>query len=357
MSATYRLVNWNRHKVIYDGIVIAGMLLFVVVSMVLGTVLHAGEAAPDPMVQLIGATGALAATMLTIILCIGPLARLKPTLFLPILYNRRHLGVLTFVAAAAHAVLVLLYYGGFGVVNPIEAIYGASGGMPFELFGFLALSIMFVLAATSHDFWLATLSPTVWKSLHMLVYAAFALLVLHVAFGAMQTPEKAMLVPALLGGATVLVGGLHIAAGWRERGRDASGAEPSDGWIDIGSANDIPVDCARVVCVKGAERVAVFREADDDGSTLSAISNVCAHQGGPLGEGKIVDGCVTCPWHGYQYKPRDGTSPPPYSEKLPTYELRLHGKRVLLNPEPLEPGTATTPVRVPADDASGGASA
>jgi hypothetical protein len=29
-----------------------------------------------------------------------------------------------------------------------------------------------------------------------------------------------------------------------------------------------------------------------------------------LGEGKIVDGCITCPWHGYQYRPADGVAGP-----------------------------------------------
>jgi nitrite reductase/ring-hydroxylating ferredoxin subunit len=29
-------------------------------------------------------------------------------------------------------------------------------------------------------------------------------------------------------------------------------------------------------------------------------------QNGPLGEGRIVDGCITCPWHGYQYRPDTG---------------------------------------------------
>lgn len=29
---------------------------------------------------------------------------------------------------------------------------------------------------------------------------------------------------------------------------------------------------------------------------------MCKHQNDPLGEGKIVDGCVTCPWHGYDGK-------------------------------------------------------
>ena len=52
-----------------------------------------------------------------------------------------------------------------------------SSGVPFQPFGFFALIILFLMAATSHDFWLANLSAPVWKSLHMLVYVAYALLV------------------------------------------------------------------------------------------------------------------------------------------------------------------------------------
>ena len=47
-----------------------------------------------------------------------------------------------------------------------------------------------------------------------------------------------------------------------------------------------------------------------DGAELGALSNLCAHQNGPIGEGRIVDGCVTCPWHGYQYRLVDGCAPP-----------------------------------------------
>ena len=45
---------------------------------------------------------------------------------------------------------------------------------------------------------------------------------------------------------------------------------------------------------------------------IFALSNVCRHQGGPLGEGRILAGCLTCPWHGYQYHVEDGCSPPPF---------------------------------------------
>ncbi|MFT7149782.1 MAG: sulfoxide reductase heme-binding subunit YedZ, partial [Nonlabens sp.] len=64
----------------------------------------------------------------------------------------------------------------------------------------------------------------------------------------------------------------------------------------------------------------------------------------PLGEGKVVDGCVTCPWHGYQYKPHNGASPPPFTEMVSTYELRLSGEKVFVNPDPKPEGTSIDPV-------------
>ena len=81
------------------------------------------------------------------------------------------------------------------------------------------------------------------------------------------------------------------------------------------------------------ERIAVFRH---DGRAY-ALSNVCAHQNGPLGEGKILDGCVTCPWHGYQYRPETGAAPPPFTEKVATFETEIRQGRVLVKACPGRP--------------------
>lgn len=43
--------------------------------------------------------------------------------------------------------------------------------------------------------------------------------------------------------------------------------------------------------------IAVFRHA----GAWYAVDGMCAHQGGPLADGVVRDGCVTCPWHGWQY--------------------------------------------------------
>jgi nitrite reductase/ring-hydroxylating ferredoxin subunit len=105
--------------------------------------------------------------------------------------------------------------------------------------------------------------------------------------------------------------------------------------------DEIEDERARVVCLSG-ERVAIFRY---DGK-ISAVSNVCRHQNGPLGEGKIVQGCITCPWHGYQYVPETGASPPPFTETVPTFAVRVRHGAVWVDPVPRPPGTRVEPARV-----------
>ena len=90
----------------------------------------------------------------------------------------------------------------------------------------------------------------------------------------------------------------------------------------VGPPHAIPDKAARIVAAPCGERIAVFR----DGDAIGALSNLCAHQNGPLGEGRIIDGCVTCPWHGYQYRLADGCAPPPFTEKLATYRTRVRSR-------------------------------
>src|SRR5204863_2181052 len=115
-------------------------------------------------------------------------------------------------------------------------------------------------------------------------------------------------------------------------------AATEDDFVNACAVADIPENRARIVCLSG-ERVAIFKY---DGK-ISAVSNVCQHQNGPLGEGKIVFGCITCPWHGYQYQPDSGASPPPFVEKVPTFNVRVKNGRVFVNPQPNPAGARAEP--------------
>ena len=348
MGLEYRAVQWSRQKRIYDLVLVGGVGVFLVSFVTLNKLLFPYV---TDEILLIRAFAMAAFLLLHVILCIGPLCRLSRT-FLPLLYNRRHAGVTMCVLALVHAVLVVATYHAGGDTNPILSVFAGSplspsiAGVPFQVLGFLALIILVLMAATSHDFWLANLTAPVWKSLHMLVYVAYGLLVLHVTFGALQAEVSAVFALAMACG-LLCVFGLHIAAAIKEADADHArdGAVAPDGYVDACALSDIPESRARLVCLSG-ERVAVFKY---DGK-VSAVSNVCQHQNGPLGEGKILDGCITCPWHGYQYEPDTGASPPPFVEKVPTFNVRVRGGRVLVHPKPNPPGTRAEPALIAASD-------
>jgi nitrite reductase/ring-hydroxylating ferredoxin subunit/DMSO/TMAO reductase YedYZ heme-binding membrane subunit len=339
MSAGFRAVQWNRTKLVYDAILLAAVALYVGGFIAVAAWLDPPDDLPGWIDLRLRAFGTCAFLMLTIILSIGPLARLDPR-FLPLLYNRRHFGVLTFLVAVVHAWSMVEW---FAVQDALPGLlkeltnvpaYARFIGFPFKALGLAALVLLLLLAVTSHDFWLAFLTPPVWKGLHMLLYLAYGLVVMHVALGAMQD-NRSPLVPLLVGGAFVWVAALHLVAGWRERHADRGTAPGEGGWIAVGPPHAIPDKAARIVAAPGGERIAVFR----DGSRVGALTNLCAHQNGPLGEGRIIDGCVTCPWHGFQYRLEDGRAPPPFTEVLATYPVRLRDGIVEVDPRPLPPGT------------------
>jgi nitrite reductase/ring-hydroxylating ferredoxin subunit/DMSO/TMAO reductase YedYZ heme-binding membrane subunit len=347
MSVGFCAVQWNRNKLVYDGILLAGVALYIGSFLIVGARIAPPKDLPAVIDLRIRAFGSCAFIMLTIILSIGPLARLDRR-FLVLLYNRRHFGVLTFLVALLHAWFMLEWYAAQDQLpNIITELttwpdYAKFIGFPFKALGIAALVVLFLLAATSHDFWLVVLTPSVWKGLHMALYVAYALVVMHVALGIMQY-ERTLLVPAMLVGGFGLVAGLHLAAGWRERAADRGCAASSEDWIAVGAPSSIPDKGARIVAAPGGERIAVFR----DGTQIGALTNLCAHQHGPIGEGRIIDGCVTCPWHGYQYRLADGCAPPPFTEKLATYRVRIRNGVVEVDPNALPRGTPAAIMWVP----------
>jgi nitrite reductase/ring-hydroxylating ferredoxin subunit/DMSO/TMAO reductase YedYZ heme-binding membrane subunit len=339
MSAGFQAVQWNRDKLIYDGVLLAGVAVYIGAFIGIAYATDPPKDLPAAIDLRIRAFGTCAFLMLTIILAIGPLARLNPR-FRPLLYNRRHFGVLTFIIAALHALFMIEWYAAQdtlpNLVNELTTWedYGKFIGFPFKVLGLAALLLLLLLASTSHDFWLSFLTPPVWKWLHMSLYAAYGLVVMHVALGIMQYDRNPVL-PLMLGAGFGIVAVLHLVAGWREHAVDKSTGVSGDGWLTVGVPETIPDKSARMIVAPGGERIAVFR----DGTQIGALTNLCAHQNGPIGEGRIVDGCVTCPWHGWQYRLADGCAPPPFTEKLATYPVRVRNGIVEVNPNAHPPGT------------------
>ena len=347
MSVKYVPVQWNNNKYLYDAILIVGIMAFlwVFVNLTPGILDH--DRAITGQIHNARAFGACAFFMMTVILMIGPLARLDMR-FLPLLYNRRHFGVLTVFVAISHAGFILNWYFIGGPFDKYEALLSANSsysrllGFPFEAFGIFSLLCLLILAATSHDFWMKFLTPRVWKSLHYLIYPAYASVVAHIAFGVLQDQANPVF-GIIVVSAVALTIVLHLMAARAERnGLDPAAAATDATWETICAVDDITKGYAKVARLSNGERVAVFRNGD----TLSTISNACAHQNGPLGEGKIIDCLVTCPWHGFQYDVTNGRSPAPFTETVPTYRVRVDSGQVQVDPNANPPGTFVEPYPV-----------
>ena len=75
----------------------------------------------------------------------------------------------------------------------------------------------------------------------------------------------------------------------------------------------------------GGNRIAVF---NIDGM-FYAIGDTCSHQGGPLSQGKVQDGTVTCPWHGAQFDIRTGNVlKPPAPTGVARYKVVIEGDEI-----------------------------
>lgn len=72
-------------------------------------------------------------------------------------------------------------------------------------------------------------------------------------------------------------------------------------WIDVGAADELARKPLQQVLLGGRLRIAL---SCVDG-VFSAISGVCNHAGGPLGEGRLEGEYVVCPWHYWKFH-RDG---------------------------------------------------
>ena len=89
-------------------------------------------------------------------------------------------------------------------------------------------------------------------------------------------------------------------------------------WAALEAPAEIP-EGRPVLATLGFQRLALVRSGD----AIHALHAECAHAGGPLEEGTVVDGCLECPWHGSRFRLADGRAvrgPTAYDQ--PVYEVR-----------------------------------
>jgi nitrite reductase/ring-hydroxylating ferredoxin subunit len=65
------------------------------------------------------------------------------------------------------------------------------------------------------------------------------------------------------------------------------------------------------------------------GEQVYALGETCAHQGGPLSEGRLSGTRLACPWHGWMYDVRTGTCALPVRGRpVASYPVRVEASDV-----------------------------
>jgi nitrite reductase/ring-hydroxylating ferredoxin subunit/uncharacterized membrane protein len=112
-------------------------------------------------------------------------------------------------------------------------------------------------------------------------------------------------------------------------GVDATALGPGlDDWTDAGPADALHEGVPVCRQVAGVDVLLVLWEGE-----IRALADRCAHRGGPLHEGSVEDGCVTCPLHGSRFRLADGgveRGPSPYPQ--PTFAVRVADGRLEVCP-------------------------
>ena len=99
-------------------------------------------------------------------------------------------------------------------------------------------------------------------------------------------------------------------------------------WHKLVDLDDVPEGRVTTVTI-GRESLCVTHTAEGG---YGCLENACPHQGGPLGEGSIEGGWLRCPWHGYDYSPKNGVPPGGFDDGTDAYrtEVRDDGVYVAL---------------------------
>jgi nitrite reductase (NADH) small subunit len=98
-------------------------------------------------------------------------------------------------------------------------------------------------------------------------------------------------------------------------------------WVAVGTIDDIPLRGAR--CVKnGVMTIAIFRTAANE---IYALEDKCPHRNGPLSQGIVHDGCVTCPLHNWVISLSTGRAQGADEGATLAFPVKVEGQQIYLD--------------------------
>ena len=96
-------------------------------------------------------------------------------------------------------------------------------------------------------------------------------------------------------------------------------------WHKAAKKGDLEEGKAQLVELEG-KVIALFHQK----GRYYAVDNKCPHRGGPLVQGHVEDGKVTCPWHAWQFELSTGVCDTMPGTTQKTYPTKIEDNQILI---------------------------
>ncbi|MEZ5408296.1 MAG: Rieske (2Fe-2S) protein [Acidimicrobiales bacterium] len=107
--------------------------------------------------------------------------------------------------------------------------------------------------------------------------------------------------------------------------------DPAAGWVPGPARAEVPVGTMlRFDVVAGATAVPSSFLVTNVAGRPAAFRNACVHQGRPLDGGRLDNGVLVCPWHGFRYDAAAGECLSSPGSRLDAVACAVHGDRIWL---------------------------
>jgi nitrite reductase/ring-hydroxylating ferredoxin subunit/multimeric flavodoxin WrbA len=101
----------------------------------------------------------------------------------------------------------------------------------------------------------------------------------------------------------------------------------TEDWVDIGAADELATTPLRACKAKNFPIAISFKDGQ-----FGAVSNACNHVGGPLGEGRLDNDFIICPWHGWKFHRCTGIGELGFEEdRVPAFPVKIENGHLLVN--------------------------
>ncbi len=240
----------------------------------------------------------------------------------------RKQGVFVLLLALTHPTLLLLAYG------PAEYLAHSFVAPEQALFVYLGQFQLFLIVLTVSAGLLRKWRPIrrSWRYIHWANYLVFISAWIHSWFLGTDVQPTALRYLWIFFGITAIVSTIARVVRGTKRKRMIAGTsmgstgtgKSAGAFTQVATLGQVTEGKPLCITANG-QKIALFKV---DG-TYKALSNTCAHQGGPLCEGPQTGGVIECPWHGSRYEIATGkVVRGPATAGVRAYEVRVRGNNI-----------------------------